>query len=234
MASLNGPNKVYDTLHQLILGRHSVRRFLTQPISEDILKKCVSTAQLAPSNNNLQPWRTIVVTGDALVSLKQQLQKAWSVGWPDIPETPKEYLHHKEKFGAELYGKLLQIGREDHDKRNAALSENFDLYGASAAAIVYMDKRLSKFDILSAGFWMQNFTLALRAHDIEACYMASVAGYPELLMKDLDIPNGSEILCGIALGYKDSDYIGNKLEMERDPVEMNVSFKSDLQFADNI
>jgi nitroreductase len=194
-------------------------------VSPEILEKSLSLAQLTASNNNLQPWRAIILTGTQLYSLKKALSDAWYEGWPDIPETPADYMHHKEDFGAELYGKLLGIGRDDHEKRQTALAENFQFYGAPAAVIVYMDNRLSKYDLLSSGFWMQNFTLALRSQGVEACYMASVAGYPKVLQRELGLTADVNILSAIAIGYEDLSYVGNNLRMRRDPWTDNVEIR---------
>ena len=201
-------------LKDLISNRHRVRQFLPTPIPQETIEETLSVAQLAPANYNFQPWRAIIVTGDALVSLKKRMDDVWAAWGPDNPPVPKEFMHHKEHLGAELYGKVLRIGRGEHEKRNKALALNFQFYGAPAAVIVYMDERLSNFDMLSVGIWMQNFTLSLRTRGVEACYMASVAGYPELL-KELGIPDDANVLSGIAPGYEDEENIGNTLTMER-------------------
>lgn len=184
-----------DTIRELIVGRHSVRRFLSTPIPLDVLEKSLALAQLTPSNNNFQPWRAVVVTGATLRSLRSSLANAWDAGPPNLPDFPAEYINYKENFGAELFGKLLGIGRDEHEKRHTAVAQNYGFYGAPVAVVVYMDKRLSKYDMVSAGFWMQNLCLILRTQGIEACYMASVAGYPELLRRELDLPEDIEILC---------------------------------------
>jgi nitroreductase len=225
MSSTESESLLLPTLGQLIGGRHSVRRFLPETISPEILEKSLALAQSTASNNNLQPWRAIILTGTHLENLKKALSEAWHEGWPDIPDTPQDYIHHKEDFGAELYGKLLAIGRDDHEKRQAALAENFQFYGAPAAVVVYMDNRLSKFDLISSGIWMQNFTLALRAQGVEACYMASIAGYPEVLKRTLGLDGDVNFLSAIAIGYEDLSYVGNSLRMRRDPWTNNVEIR---------
>lgn len=225
MSTTESEPSLLTSLDLLINGRHSVRRFLPDSISPEIIERSLVLAQSTASNNNLQPWRVIILTGTQLANLKKALSQAWGEGWPNLPDTPIDYMHHKETFGAELYGKLLAIGRNDHEKRQAALAENFQLYGAQAAAIVYVDSRLSKYDILSSGLWMQNFTLALRAQGVEACYMASITGYPEVLQRELGLVRDVNFLSGIAIGYEDLNYVGNDLRMGRDPWTNNVDIR---------
>ncbi|MCD6117144.1 nitroreductase family protein [bacterium] len=49
--------KVYD----LIITRRSVRKFLQLPIKDDLLKKFVNAARLAPSASNIQPCEYLIV-----------------------------------------------------------------------------------------------------------------------------------------------------------------------------
>ncbi len=50
------------TVEDVVLSRHSVRRFQDRPVAEDTLLKLFSLAQRAPSDWNLQPWRWLVLT----------------------------------------------------------------------------------------------------------------------------------------------------------------------------
>lgn len=49
------------SIHHLLENRHTVRRFTSTPISRDILCQCINAGRLAPSAENVQPWRYVVV-----------------------------------------------------------------------------------------------------------------------------------------------------------------------------
>jgi len=49
------------TLLEIILKRRSVRRFLDRPVEREKIEACLEAARLAPSAENVQPWRFIVV-----------------------------------------------------------------------------------------------------------------------------------------------------------------------------
>jgi F420 biosynthesis protein FbiB-like protein len=51
-------------VHQFIRSRRSVRRFLPDPVPEEILQRILETAIWAPSSHNRQPWRFAVLTGE--------------------------------------------------------------------------------------------------------------------------------------------------------------------------
>jgi nitroreductase len=48
-------------LMQIIGRRRSVRRFLDKPIEKEKILACLDAARLAPSAENLQPWRFVVM-----------------------------------------------------------------------------------------------------------------------------------------------------------------------------
>lgn len=50
----------------MIKGRRSIREYKPDPIPDDVLKRVLNAARLAPSAKNIQPWRFIVVKDKGL------------------------------------------------------------------------------------------------------------------------------------------------------------------------
>lgn len=48
--------------------RHSVRDFLPDPVSEELIRTCIQTAGLAPSGANHQPWFFVAISDPAMKS----------------------------------------------------------------------------------------------------------------------------------------------------------------------
>lgn len=48
-------------LHQLLLERHSIRRYTDEPINAENVKTILEAALLAPSSKSKRPWQFIVV-----------------------------------------------------------------------------------------------------------------------------------------------------------------------------
>ncbi len=46
---------------KLVRGRRSVRRYLDRPVEREKLAACLEAARLAPSAENVQPWRFLVI-----------------------------------------------------------------------------------------------------------------------------------------------------------------------------
>jgi nitroreductase len=52
-----------DTL-QAIHERRSIRRFTSQPVPRDLVKRVLEATVQAPSAKNVQPWRFVVLEGE--------------------------------------------------------------------------------------------------------------------------------------------------------------------------
>lgn len=48
-------------LQRILRGRRSIRRYLPTPVEPEKLRACLEAARIAPSANNVQPWRFVVV-----------------------------------------------------------------------------------------------------------------------------------------------------------------------------
>ena len=79
---------------QAVAQRISTRAFLPDPLPEAEIRDWLEQAQRAPSGGNTQPWRTIVVTGDArdaVINMAAPVLAANPKGQPtDRPIYPKD------------------------------------------------------------------------------------------------------------------------------------------------
>lgn len=53
----------------LVKTRQSVRQYLKKPIEREKVERCLEAARLAPSTNNSQPWRFVVIDEPKLKEL---------------------------------------------------------------------------------------------------------------------------------------------------------------------
>jgi len=47
--------------YSAVESRRTVRDFLTDPVPQEVLDRCLDAARLAPSSSNLQPWEFVVI-----------------------------------------------------------------------------------------------------------------------------------------------------------------------------
>jgi nitroreductase len=210
-------------LDQAVKERHSTRMFLRSPVPRELVDEAVALAQHAPSNSNIQPWRLVFVSGTARDRLKDALFRVADHEAPHIPGLPKAFEHYHYELGAEVYGSM-GITVADTVRQAAAVMRNFDFFGASLAGIVCMHRDLGPADAVNVGMYLQTLMLALTARGLGTCVEVSVAGYPDVVRTELNIPPELMIICGLAVGYSDPDFPANKLHIGRDPVAKHVVF----------
>jgi nitroreductase len=58
---LDNSLNLYGSFLDLVKSRRSVRKFRSEPVPREALVKCVEAARLAPSAENVQPWRFLIV-----------------------------------------------------------------------------------------------------------------------------------------------------------------------------
>ncbi len=61
------------TVREAAESRRAIRKYLQQPVPEEDVREIIRQVSLAPSPNNIQPWRFVVVRDPAL---KKQLEPA--------------------------------------------------------------------------------------------------------------------------------------------------------------
>ena len=59
-------------IKELMNERHSVRKFQSKPIPEEVLKEIISISLNAPSWCNSQPWNIYVATGNTLEEIRKE------------------------------------------------------------------------------------------------------------------------------------------------------------------
>jgi nitroreductase len=61
-------HNMFNSFSELVKSRRSIRKYLDKKISRDNIKKCLEAARLAPSAENVQPWRFIVLDDPELLN----------------------------------------------------------------------------------------------------------------------------------------------------------------------
>ena len=64
--------KEENPFQQLVKNRRSIRRYLEKPVEREKILTCIEAARLAPSADNVQPWRFLIIDDP---ELKSQLAK---------------------------------------------------------------------------------------------------------------------------------------------------------------
>lgn len=226
--NLMASTPIYN-LDQTIRERRSVRGFFPdKPVPHAVMVEALELAQRAPSNCNVQPWRTFVVGGAACQRLRKTLCEAILAGQPpdpddDVDAFPDDYRRLQVDCAVALY-REMGVARGDHAGRAKALLRNFELFDAPHVAIVCMEKQFGLGVALDVGMYVQTLMLALWARNVGSCAQASLRQYPGILRDELNIPHHLRILCGVSFGYEDPSVPANRCRQPREPIDRNVTF----------
>jgi nitroreductase len=214
---------MYD-LENAITARRSTRLFLRdRPVPRELVDEALELAIHAPSNSNIQPWHLVLASGNARDRLVAALLEEAVSKPPKVPTLPAHFAHMRSDLGASVYGSM-GIARDDVDARRAAVLRNWEFFGAPLAGIVCMHRDLDYVDSLGVGMFLQTFVLALTARGLGTCVQVSIAGYPETIREQLGLDEDMRILCGVAIGYSDPDFGGNKLRVPRNAIADNITY----------
>ncbi|KAF2169920.1 hypothetical protein M409DRAFT_51715 [Zasmidium cellare ATCC 36951] len=216
------------SLEDCIRHRHSIRFYKPDPVPQDLLYECLSLAQLAPSNSNIQNWRLTLASGPARDRIVSALQQASQAHGPNVPPLPEQFKHFRSEFGHLLYGEQgYNIPRSAKEEHKAATLRNYEFFGAPVAGVIAMDSSLTVVDAMSVGMFVQTFMLALTERGLGSCLQVSVTGYPEVLREGFGLPEDQAILCGIAVGWPAEHNRVNEIVVPREEVGRVVTMLND-------
>jgi len=211
---------------EAIRTRKSIRDFTADPVPQHILRKIIEVAVRAPSAENSQPWEFTIVAGDILDTIRKtniEKLKSRALPHPDLAAEglPRDSVYRRRQIeiAKQLFG-LMDIPREDLEKRDRWMELGFRYFNAPAAIIISVDRSLSYprpiFDIGSA---TQNICLAALNYGLGTCIANQGITYPEVLHEVANIPESKRIVISIAIGYPNWDFPANKVVSEREPIE---------------
>lgn len=211
---------------EAIRTRKSIRDFTADPVPQHILRKIIEVAVRAPSAENSQPWEFTIVAGDILDTIRKaniEKLKSRALPHPDLAAEglPRDSVYRRRQIeiAKQLFG-LMDIPREDLEKRDRWMELGFRYFNAPAAIIISVDRSLSYprpiFDIGSA---TQNICLAALNYGLGTCIANQGITYPEVLHEFAKIPESKRIVISIAIGYPNWDFPANKVVSDREPME---------------
>ena len=209
-------------LVKAINERKSIRGYLDKPVEKETIEAVLRLAQRSVSALNTQPWQFAVVTGDVLKKLAEKNLEDYRAGRElDYADPPFDGEYRRRRIGiAKQLFAAMDIAREDRKKRDWWSERGFGFFGAPAVILIYMaeeiDENACRFEM---GTVAQSITLAALEFGLGTCVENQAIMYQSGIKEYLDLPEGSHLAAGIAIGYPDPDFAANKVVSERVPLE---------------
>jgi 5,6-dimethylbenzimidazole synthase len=174
-----------DVIHRLILARRDIRRFRSEPVSENALVRILGAAHAAPSVGLSQPWNFIVI--DSL-EIRQQIKS----GFAAVNAREQSKLEGDPR--AELYGSLKLEGILEAPL-NVAVTCDHSRGGSFVLGRAPMP-RTAAYSVCLA---IENLWLAARVEGVGVGWVSILD--PEAVTRILGLPPEVELIAYLCIGY---------------------------------
>src|SRR6266511_4123554 len=174
-------------LTQVMRTAGSTRRFTSDPVPDDVVYRVLDNARFAPSGNNRQGWRVIVVRDSAVrVQLRDLSRKSWYTYHaplftpPGQPPTPDHYADHLDEVPVHL---VVLVKQAALTTTIQALDASHHIGGASVYPFV------------------QNLVLGLRAAGLGTTLSTVLVPVEAEVKQLLRIPDGVALAAHLGVGW---------------------------------
>ena len=214
---------------QTINERFAVRAYKADPVPLDLLKKIIQQALRAPSWANTQPWEFAVATGEPLKAIENGFIKRGV-------QQPQSEISRPYEFPEPYMSRIQALhvrdrNEETKEEREANSFNNYRHYGAPACIYLllgknfyYQSKGINSWSLYDCGSVVQNIMLLATNYGLGTIAQAQAVIYPDIVRKELGIPEDKLIALGIAIGYPDWDQPLNKQRRSREPMDKVAKF----------
>jgi nitroreductase len=216
-------------LIQAINERFAVRAYKSDPVTLALMKKIVQQALKAPSWANTQPWEFAVATGKPLKAIEDGFVKKGVHHDNEIArpyEFPEPYISRINALHPRR-----DRSEEARDEYEARVLKNYRHYGAPACIYLligknffYQSKGINAWSLYDCGSIVQNIMLLATSYGLGTVAQADAADHPDVIRKELSIPEDKVIALGISIGYPDLDDPENKKRRNKEPLEKVATF----------
>jgi nitroreductase len=133
------------------------------------------------------------------------------------------YVDRRRKVGWDLYA-LLGLTRENKSGMQTQHGRNYQFFDAPVGLIFTIDRVMEQGSWLDYGMFLQSVMVAARARGLDTCPQAAFTQFHRVIAQVLELPEGEQVVCGMALGYADQEKIENTLITEREPLSGFAKF----------
>lgn len=218
-------------LEALLHRRHSCRAFQPAPLPRATIERLLSMAQRSASWCNTQPWHVHIVSGARLETFRRLYTEKVMAGErrPDLrfPIAYRgRYQDRRKACGLALYDSV-GIGRDDKERANEQLLQNYRFFGAPHVAVVTTERDLGDYGAIDCGGYIGLFLLAADSLGVAAIPQAAIASNSAFVREFLAVPEGRLVVAGIAFGLADAAHPVNGFRTRRAPIDDAVTWVDD-------
>ena len=211
------------TVIESLNARHSTRAFLPTQINREKLDIILEAAAHTPSWANSQPWEVFVATGGTLDRIRKSYKAKYESKAEPAPETqrPAQWSEAAKKRQQQL---RPDMARDCGDAVGQFGELNQAMFYAPAVIYICMDAMLSEWSLYDIGAYSQSIMLAAIEQGLATIPAITLMLYPDVLRRELNIPENLKLTIGIAIGYADKEHGINRFVSGRKTLEETVNY----------
>jgi nitroreductase len=221
-----------------LITRKSTRAYLNKSVDLDIVNSILKGAMQSPSGDNHQPWQVAVLTDNAKKNLCNKLEDAFLTGkqpamdyeyYPQDKNSEKDtvwfgkYKENRKACGLALYSQL-GITREMQTEKNDLYAKNYRAFDAPVMLLFFIDRELGKGSYVDYGMFLQSIMLLATEHGLATCPQGSLSEYADIVRQELPQYKDKIVLCGMSMGYEDTNNRINKYRTQRHDINEKVEY----------
>jgi 5,6-dimethylbenzimidazole synthase len=184
-----------DQLAALFAWRRDVRRFHTDPVAPELIRRLLSQFGLAPSVGLSEPWRFVMVESEAARAAALANNEAANT------EALKGYAGEQ----ARLYASLKLSGMREAPVQIAVFCDEATEQGSGVGARTMPETR--RYSVVCA---IMQLWLAARAEGLGLGWVSILD--PDRLARDLSVPENWRLIAYLCLGWPEEEHIDTELE----------------------
>lgn len=167
------------TFVEILKYRRSIRNYEDKPVPEEVIKDMIKECILSPNAGNEQPWEFIIVNNKKM--LKRMSDESKKNILDRINANPNDY--------ANKYKGMLQ-------------NESYNVYYNAPCLVIILGQSSLKNLYVDCALAASYFMMAATSRGLGTCWvnLGTEIKDPEMI-KELGIPEKSQIVAPIALGY---------------------------------
>lgn len=198
------------SVSETLRSRASIRGYTDRDVPIGMVREILDAARWSPSGGNLQPWKVIVVAGNARDGVCELAHRALTLNpggedgdYPVYPEKVRSPFRERRRQAACQRYAAMGVDPDDKAALAAYVARNFEFWGAPVGLFFVIPRDFGHSQWAHLGMFVQSVALAATELGLGTCAQEAWAKVRESLRVHFGLPGNEVIYCGMALGYPD-------------------------------
>ena len=210
---------------EAMLSRRSIRAYKPDEVDKAVIMEILEKAARTPSWANTQPWTVFVAAGKTLERIRNSYAENYKNAVTPVTDIPRP-AEWPQAAKERTMGLRPDMLRDCGDAANQFGEMNQRIFDAPAVIYLCVDKMFSQWSLYDLGAYSQSVMLLAREYGLSTIPAITSVSYPDILRRELDIPDNLNVAIGIPIGYADENNGINNFHSSRSPTSETVFYHS--------